>query len=140
MQYFHFIVLALAVWRLSYMFVKEAGPVDIFKRIRRHFYAGEYDPEAPDFMTFSDEDMAWWTAHEELPKQGVIGGILSCIYCCSIWFGFFFTVLFYTWRDASTVVALPFAMSCIAVMIEMWRMREEEEGQYYDEITERDEQ
>jgi hypothetical protein len=136
MPYFTFVVLTLAVWRLSYMFVKEEGPLSVFKRIRRHFYAGEYDPEAPAVETFSDEDMQWWFSHDQIPKQGFMGGVLSCIYCTSVWFGFFFTLFFYVWRDASVIFALPFAMSCIAVLIEMWRMREEEEGQYYDEQTE----
>lgn len=136
LDYFDFVVLALATWRLGYMFVKEEGPLSVFKRIRRTFFAGEYDPEQPSFEDFEPEDHTWWSELEELPKQGIIGGILSCIYCMSVWIGFFFTALMLMWPAGSVVVALPFALSAVAVMIEMWRMREEEEGQYYDELTE----
>ena len=31
---FDLVVLALATWRLSYMLVMEAGPFDVFKRLR----------------------------------------------------------------------------------------------------------
>jgi hypothetical protein len=136
LDYFDFVVLALATWRLGYMFVKEAGPLDVFQNIRRTFYAGEYDPEEPQFDVWRAEDHEWWSNLGQLPKQGFIGGVLSCIYCMSVWIGFFFTALLATWPVAAMVIALPFALSCIAVMIEMWRMKEEGEGQYYEEITE----
>ncbi len=137
---FIFLLLSLATWRLSYMFVKEAGPLDVFKRIRRVFYAGEYDPSDPQFDAFSAEDMEWWTGHEIYPTQGLIGGILSCIYCCSVWVGMFFTSLLLVAGDTvTTFIVLPFALSCVSVMVEMWRMKTEETAQYYDEITEEDE-
>lgn len=46
------LILALFAWRLAYMLVKEAGPFEIFTRLR-----------------------AVTTA----------GGLLTCIYCCSVW-------------------------------------------------------
>lgn len=136
LDYFDYVILALATWRLGYMFVKEAGPLDVFQNIRRAFYAGEYDPQAPQFENWRPEDHEWWSSLGALPEQGFIGGVLSCIYCMSVWIGFFFTAFMLMWPMGSVVVALPFALSCIAVMIEMWRMKEESEGQYYEEETE----
>lgn len=138
MNFFTFLILSLATWRLSYMFVKESGPLDVFKKIRRAFYAGEYDPKDPQFDAFSAEDMEWWTGHELYPTQGLVGGILSCIYCCSVWVGMFYTAaLLLLGEPVSIFLAFPFALSCVSVMVEMWRMKAEEITEYYDEETEK---
>lgn len=63
------ILLALAVWRLTSLFVEEDGPFDIFARLRS--LIGVYYDE------FSVKQS----------KNEIARG-LTCVWCASIWFGF----------------------------------------------------
>jgi hypothetical protein len=69
MQFYWFIIGVLAVWRLSFLLVAEAGPWDLFKGMRRRL-AGS-----------------------------VFGDLANCFYCLSLWvsvpFGF---LLNGTWK------------------------------------------
>lgn len=57
---FTFIVASLAVWRLSYMIVKENGPLMIFARLRA--YLGQTQK-----------------------RSGGLFDMVSCVYCTSFW-------------------------------------------------------
>lgn len=57
------LVLALATWRLAYMFALESGPWRVFERIR-----------------------------QKLP----MGGLMTCIYCLSVWMAALTYVLWLT--------------------------------------------
>lgn len=48
-------LLPLAVWRLSYMLVSEAGPFEIFEALRYHV------------------------------RDNAVGSLLACVYCTSVW-------------------------------------------------------
>ncbi|HEY5369414.1 MAG TPA: DUF1360 domain-containing protein [Hanamia sp.] len=55
MNVFYFIVLSLAIWRITHLFSKEDGPFDIIYRLRKAIGA--------DFF----------------------GSLLDCFYCTSVW-------------------------------------------------------
>jgi hypothetical protein len=53
--FFRFLIAALATWRLAFLFAREAGPWDVFGRIRRR--AG----------------------------YGLVGGLVNCVKCAGLW-------------------------------------------------------
>jgi hypothetical protein len=64
------VVLALAVWRVSYMLSHEEGPFDLFGRLRRTLGAREVLTGA-------------WKA------ETVAGRLILCPLCLSVWLAFF---------------------------------------------------
>lgn len=62
MTLFTFIVASLAVWRLSYMFVREKGPRDIFVRLRARLGSSQ-------------------------KRSGGLFDLFSCVRCFSVWIG-----------------------------------------------------
>jgi hypothetical protein len=81
---------ALATWRISSLLVCEDGPADIFKRLRA-----------------------------AVCRSPFLSGLLSCVWCCSVWVGMAFALL---GLDAPLVVriAAGFSFSAVAVMIQRW--------------------
>lgn len=80
------VIAALAVWRVTHLFWGEDGPGDVFVRLRR--WAG----------------------------QGVIGKLLDCFYCLSIWIAIpAALVVGTTWIER---VLLWFGLSGAAIVIE----------------------
>ncbi len=57
-----FIVASLAIWRLSYMIVKENGPLMIFARLRARLARTQ-------------------------KRSGGLFDLISCMYCVSVWIG-----------------------------------------------------
>ena len=94
-----FLILALATWRLASLLATEDGPFDMFLRFRLLVGVG-YDGYGNPIglNTFA---------------KG-----LSCVWCSSIWFGFFWTVLFIVFNDIAVYLSLPFALSAGAVIVE----------------------
>jgi hypothetical protein len=82
-----FLVLALATWRVAYMLTHEAGPFNVFQRLR-----------------------------ERIPENGHgrLGDLLSCIWCMSVWVGAGCVVI---WYAGLLVVLYPFAASAGALML-----------------------
>lgn len=80
MDIIHFLYLSLAVWRISILFTAEAGPFNVFKKLR----------------------------------SLKMGGLFDCIYCTSMYVGFF-AMLLYLW-DMDRVL-IPFALSGAALML-----------------------
>lgn len=58
----NFIIVSLAVWRISHMMVKEAGPLMVFARLR-----------------------AFLATHQK--RSGGLFDLISCVYCFSVWTG-----------------------------------------------------
>ena len=94
-----FIVLVLATWRLASLLALEDGPLAIFARFRRHVGVHYDEYSNPSGTT-------------ELAR-----GIL-CVWCNSMWIGLFWTGLYFVFRDAVLWLALPFALSAGAVIVE----------------------
>jgi hypothetical protein len=100
------IIAALAVYRLSYMLNAEAGPADIFGRLRARMGV-KYDQYS---NAYSDH----WLG------QGML-----CFYCLSVWIAFSVTVFVFiaSTLDRATIalwVLFPFALSGLAIFLKKW--------------------
>jgi len=92
------IVYGLAIWRISSLFVNEAGPGNIFLKLRE--WAG---------IQF-DGDMV---------PETFIAGVLSCTWCFSIWASFFLTAFWLISPEWSLKLSVPFAFSGIAILLDV---------------------
>jgi hypothetical protein len=95
-----FAVYCLATWRISSLLVNEAGPFDIFVKIREVFGIKHKDKipyEYPE--TFFTQ-------------------LLSCVWCVSIWVAMVVTLLWLSIPVVAFVLSLPFAISAGAIIID----------------------
>ena len=93
------IVLALATWRIASLLAIEDGPGQAFAKFRRD--AG---------VRYDDYSQPYGTT--ELAK-----GIL-CIWCVSVWIAFFWAFLYWICPGVAFWLALPFALSAGAILVE----------------------
>jgi hypothetical protein len=93
MSLFEFVLMTLAVWRLTYLVTSETGPGDIFLNIR-----------------------LWTERHSKF-----LSDLLSCVYCTSIWVSLGFTVLFFV--DLRQAIVLSLALSGASILVEEIRRR-----------------
>lgn len=102
----HLFVLALATWRISNLLVNEAGPFDVFEWLRAEFgIRWDIDKEE----------------HFVLPvKDNVIGRILLCVYCTSMWVALFVWACFRLAPNIAFILALILAMSAITCLIDRY--------------------
>lgn len=99
-----YILAALAVWRVAVLLVEDAGPWRMFARLRARVGIVVY----PDGTTMIPDTL--------------LAGILSCVRCASLWLAVPATVL--VQPDSWQAWALtPFALSGVAVVIEVFRRR-----------------
>lgn len=96
-----FLILTLAAWRISNLFVNEDGPLMIFAEIRR--LAGVTYNEASEPI-----------AGNEAAK------LLTCVFCCSVWLGLAIAVAYYFYPVYTFWACLPFALSAGAIVIDRW--------------------
>jgi len=94
-----FIVLALATWRISSLFVDEPGPFRIFIRIRE-LMGITHDADGIPLVI----------------PDGLFSDLFSCVWCMSIWIGFFLTILF-LYVPNFVYFAAPFALSAVAIKL-----------------------
>lgn len=96
------ILYGLATWRVSYMLITERGPADMFVYLRSLIGIGHNDDMLP--ISFPDT---------------FFGNLFSCMYCLSVWVGFFWyccaTLLPERW---TLWVSIPLAVSAIAIIID----------------------
>lgn len=85
------LVYAAATWRVSSLLVCEDGPADAFARLRA-----------------------------VICRVKFLSDLFSCIWCCSIWVGAFWVLFDFLFPLAAVRVALLFALSAAAVMIQRW--------------------
>src|SRR5512145_2418561 len=95
------IVYGMAAWRVASMFVSESGPGDVFLKLR----------ERAGIVHDGDK-------HAVMIPDGFFSGIMSCIWCCSVWVGAFWMLfdLFYPWLALR--IATAFAFSTAAILIQ----------------------
>jgi len=89
-----------AVWRVSSLFVREDGPGFLFRKLREK--AG---------IVHDGDEVA-------LVPDTFLAGVLSCVWCFSIWVGFFWTMLWLVSPEWSLKIAVPFAFSGWAVLLD----------------------
>lgn len=95
------ILAALATYRLTLLFSKEAGPGDIFGRLR--YWVGV----RPD--VYSKET-----------ATGFLSELILCPYCLSVWIGFCAALLMAIAPLVAFWLFLPFALSGLAVFFFKW--------------------
>ena len=86
-----FIIVSLAIWRLSYAIVKENGPLMVFARLRARLAASQ-------------------------KRSGGLFDLISCIYCVSFWIGLVGALI--VSNNVFEWVGYGLAFSAVAVLIE----------------------
>lgn len=97
----YLIVLILATWRISSLFVNEDGPFGLFSFIR-YGVGVKYDE------------------HSQPYSNNVIGSLLSCVWCFSFWVGLVLTLGYSQYPNPTILVCLPFALSAGAILVNKW--------------------
>lgn len=103
MGWFPFVILALASWRIASLLVDEAGPLDVFEKLR--VVVGiKYDEKNEPY------------ASNELSKQ------FMCIWCMSLYVAILLCCIFYLFNWFMFVL-VPFAIGAIAMLCDkhLWR-------------------
>lgn len=102
-----FLIFALATWRISSILVYEDGPNYIFRRFRMWSGIG-YDSVLGEIDTI---------------KENWLSGVLSCLWCCSVWVGTFFIALHLFYPLVAIKIAAVFALSTVAIVIDRFVSR-----------------
>jgi hypothetical protein len=92
-----FFYLSLAAWRLASLIANEDGPWQIFKRFRQR--------------------AEQWCNNYRFCRELGLYELLACEWCNSIWIGAGLTLLYLWMGPAILYVALPLALSTIAIII-----------------------
>ena len=93
------LILALAVFRIAYMFTQpEEGPFDIVIKFR-HWIGVRYDERS------------------EAYGQNEFAKVFTCIYCLSVWLAIIATGLYWYNPVVTTWLAMPFALSAVAMVM-----------------------
>lgn len=95
-----FLIISLATWRVSSLLVNEAGPWNIFLKLR-------------EGLGFTHDD----SKNKVIIPDGFFGELFSCIWCCSLWVGVFWTGLYLYSPNLAILTAAPFAFSTVAVLV-----------------------
>jgi len=101
MTLLEFAILGLATWRISALLSKEAGPFDVFKRIRKK--AGIIHDENDDVF---------------MVPHNFFAELLSCVWCTSIWVAAFWACFFAVTPQICTIIATIFALSAVAIFVD----------------------
>lgn len=95
------VIFGLTVWRISSLFVNERGPFNVFVKIRE--LSGLMHDERGEVYMIPDT---------------LLAGILSCVWCCSIWIGIGWAVFWIFFPILALKIAVPFAFSAVAILLE----------------------
>lgn len=96
------IILALATWRLVLLVQQERGPFAGFTRLRERLGVAHDEDGAP--ISWPDTEL---------------GRLIRCCWCGSVWVGIGLAGVYMAWPMAATVLALPFALSAGALIVEV---------------------
>lgn len=111
------LLLALATWRLSSLLVSEDGPWRMFRRIRRWARAGEWSQKGMDGNRLCPAEVQEVMMNAGRP-EGFFSGLLSCIWCTSVWVAAGLTALYLIWPPGAVGFSLVFALSAAAIFID----------------------
>jgi hypothetical protein len=92
-----FFFLSLAAWRLASLVANEDGPWMIFKRIRQR---AEH-----------------WCKKYRFCSEFGLYELFSCEWCNSVWIGAGLTLLYIWMGESILYIALPLALSTVAIII-----------------------
>lgn len=102
MTFLEIVVAGFALWRVSALFSYEKGPANIFVKFRE--LIGIHSDDAGDIVGIEDR----W-----LPK------LFSCVWCLSMLVSLFYIPLWFFFKNIMFWISLPFAVSAIAVILEV---------------------
>ena len=102
MDWLTFLILTLATWRVSAMFVKEDGPGLIFRKVRALTGIG-HDEAGKVYMV----------------PDTFLAGLLSCVWCASVWVGAGWIALWYFLPTWAMLGASIFAVSALAIAFDL---------------------
>jgi len=92
-----FFFLGLAAWRFASLIANEDGPWQMFKRLRQR--------------------AEQWCNNYRFCRELGLYDLFACEWCNSIWIGTGLTILYLWMGDAILYLALPFALSTVAIVI-----------------------
>jgi len=92
------LIIALAAWRLTSLLNVEAGPYNVLSKFR-HLVGIRIDEYGQPYGTNQLAEM------------------VNCSWCLSLWVGLAWAIGYITW-EYTWLVALPFALSASAIVIE----------------------
>ncbi len=92
-----FFYLALAAWRLASLVANEDGPWQMFKRFRQR--------------------AEQWCNKYKFCRELGLYELVNCEWCNSIWIGVGLTALYLWLSEAILYLALPLALSTVAIII-----------------------
>lgn len=101
METHNLFIYGLAIWRIASLFVRETGPFNLFVKIRK--LAGIIHDENGTPVGIPD---------------GFFAGILSCVWCCSIWLSIGMTIFWLFFPEPSLKFSVVFAFSAVAILID----------------------
>ena len=94
-----FLVLALATWRFTSLFVREDGPFNMFRKLRESF--GITHDENGQVLMVPDR-----------------AKLLSCMWCFSMWTGLSWFLFWFLLPQISIYIAFPFSFSAFTILID----------------------
>lgn len=95
-----FVLISLAVWRISYMVVNEDGPWDCFARLRA------WSIRLDEFG-----NVVW-------ARYGILKA-LACLWCFSIWIALSLFIVYLLMGERVVVaLSLPFSLSAATILFE----------------------
>jgi hypothetical protein len=97
----YFLIFGLATWRIASMLVQEDGPFFIFRHLREK--TGIEHDDSGDILVIPESFGA---------------GVLSCVWCCSVWVAFGWTVLWLFFPEIAAKLATVFALSAVAILVD----------------------
>lgn len=106
MELIHFLIFCLATWRTSSLLVNEAGPWDVFLRLRK-------------LMGIQHDQQKRIT----IIPDGFFASLFSCIWCISLWVGFGWIFFSRLAPFFSLALASGMAFSAVAIVIQSYLER-----------------
>lgn len=92
-------LLGLATWRVASLLVNEEGPGAIFSKLRQKVGIITDGP----VVTVPD---------------GFLPGILSCVWCCSVWVATFWMILWILTPSIATYLAAWLSISTLSIVVD----------------------
>lgn len=111
------LIFILATWRISSLLVNEDGPWFIFERLRT--WSGIYWHTPMPYHIQSDRSPSLYLDAVKIVPDRFWPQLLSCVWCCSIWVGIGWVILFRLFPWNALFLAAPFAFSAGAILFNL---------------------
>lgn len=96
-----FIILSLAIWRISNLLIEESGPYTVLELFR--YQIG---------IRYNEQGFVYAT--NELAE------LFSCHFCLSIWLGILAAISYFFYPALTYWLCLPFALSTLSLAVNKW--------------------